>query len=195
MTRLLLLRHGQSEWNAQGRWQGWADPPLTDEGRDQARRAGRALGPFDAVVASTLHRAADTAAIIADVLGIGPVLTDPDLRERDAGQWQGLTRDEIEAGWPGALRDGVRPDGYEGDTSVLDRVHRALARVAGRAGDDGTVAVVTHGGVIYALEGACGEPLARIPNLGGRWIDWADGDLRLGARVDLLGDGTVPDLL
>ena len=58
---VLLIRHGQSEWNATGRWQGQADPPLTDEGRNDARRAAEALGAFDAVVASTLQRAIETA--------------------------------------------------------------------------------------------------------------------------------------
>ncbi len=103
MTRLLVVRHGQSEWNAIGRWQGRADPPLTDEGRRQAADAAKVLGTFDAVVASPLVRAVETAAVLADHLGIGPVLVDPDLMERDAGEWQGLTRTQIESGWPNFL--------------------------------------------------------------------------------------------
>ena len=108
-ARLLVVRHGQSEWNAVGRWQGRADPPLTMEGRRQAAAAARALGTFDGVVSSPLQRAAETAAIIAEHLGIGPVLTDPDLMERDAGEWQGLTRGQIEMEWPGYLEEGKRP--------------------------------------------------------------------------------------
>src|SRR5687767_11323336 len=95
-TRVLLVRHGQSEWNATGRWQGQADPPLTDLGRRQARSAAAALGTVDAVFASDLQRASETALIIAGELGVGPVVVDPDLRERDAGEWSGLTRVEIE---------------------------------------------------------------------------------------------------
>jgi len=101
VTRMLLARHGQSEWNALGRWQGQADPPLSELGRQQARAAADRLGTVDAIVSSDLERALATAAIIAEVLGVGPVLVEPRLRERSAGEWSGLTRDEIEADWPG----------------------------------------------------------------------------------------------
>ena len=103
MTRVLLIRHGQSEWNADGRWQGQADPPLTDLGRHQALHAARNLGTVDAIVASDLQRASETALIIAEALGVGPVVLEPGLRERDAGEWSGLTRAEIERDWPGYL--------------------------------------------------------------------------------------------
>src|ERR671917_2105987 len=102
-TRVLLVRHGQSEWNAVGRWQGQADPPLSDVGRQQARSAARSLGALDAIFASDLQRATETAMIIAAELGVGPVVVDPDLRERDAGEWSGLTRAEIEERYPGYL--------------------------------------------------------------------------------------------
>src|ERR1700704_2099238 len=94
-SRVLLVRHGQSEWNALGKWQGQADPPLSDLGRAQARSAAHSLGSLDAIYASDLQRAMETAAIIANALGIGPVVVDPDLRERNAGEWSGLTRAEI----------------------------------------------------------------------------------------------------
>ena len=194
MTRLLVVRHGQSEWNATGRWQGRADPPLTDEGRRQSKVAGGALGTFDAVVASPLLRAAETATIIAERLGIGPVLTDPDLVERDAGEWQGLTRSQIQEGWPGFLDDGRRPPGYEPGDSMLTRTLSVLERISERMGD-GDVLVVSHGGVVYALEEACGEPWRRLPNLGARWFEVSGGDLSAGPRVDLVPDGTVPNLL
>ena len=103
MTRALLIRHGQSEWNADGRWQGQADPPLTDLGRHQALHASRNLGVVDAIVASDLQRATETALIIAGELGVGPLVLEPGLRERDAGEWSGLTRAEIERDWPGYL--------------------------------------------------------------------------------------------
>ena len=197
-TRMLVVRHGESEWNAAGRWQGRADPPLTMEGQRQAAAAARVLGSFDAVVASPLLRAAETATIIAEQLGIGPVLVEPDLMERDAGEWEGLTRGQIEMGWPGYLEQGKRPTRYEPDDKMLDRVRRAMDRVveraAGGAGGDG-VLVVAHGGVVYALEQACGEPWRRIPNLGARWFEVTDGHLSAGPRVELIPDGTLPDLL
>ena len=196
MTSLLLVRHGQSEWNAVGRWQGRADPPLTDLGRSNAVLAGRSkhLGVFDAVISSPLERALDTAVTLADAIGVGPVLSDADLMERDAGPWQGLTRDEIETGWPGMLDLGRRPDGYEHDDTMLIRVTASLSRLEARAGE-GTVLVVTHAGVIYALEAACGEPWERLSNLGGRWVDFSDGRVSLGPRVQLVEDAPVPDLL
>ena len=193
-AHLLVVRHGQSEWNAVGRWQGRADPPLTTEGRRQAAVAARALGTFDAVVSSPLQRAAETAAIIAEHLGIGPVLTDPDLMERDAGEWQGLTRTQIEAQWPGYLEHGKRPPAYESNESMVGRVVGALSRVAEQA-DGGEVLVVAHGGVVYALEESCGEHWHRIPNLGARWFAVSGGEVSAGPRVELLPDGTLPDLL
>ena len=194
MTRLLVVRHGQSEWNATGRWQGRADPPLTDEGRRQSKVAGGALGTFDAVVASPLLRAAETATIIAERLGIGPVLTDPDLVERDAGEWQGLTRSQIQEGWPGFLDDGRRPPSYELGDAMLTRTLSVLERISERMGD-GDVLVVSHGGIVYALEEACRKPWRRLPNLGARWFEVSGGDLSAGPRVDLVPDGTVPNLL
>ena len=194
VTRLLVVRHGQSEWNAVGRWQGRADPPLTMEGQRQSVAAARALGTFDAVVASPLMRAAETATIISEHLGIGPVLVETDLMERDAGEWQGLTREQIEMDWPDYLEEGKRPPGYEPDDVMLDRVMAALDEVARRAAG-GEVLVVAHGGVIYSLEDACGEPWRRIPNLGARWFEMADGSLKAGPRVELIPDGTLPDVL
>ena len=195
-TKLLVVRHGQSEWNAAGRWQGRADPPLTMEGRRQAAAAAQKLGSFDAVVSSPLQRAAETAAIIVEHLDIGPVLTEPDLMERDAGEWQGLTRAEIEMDWPGFLENGERPPAYEPDGVMLNRVLGALGRIADRAGEaGGEVLVVAHGGVVYTLEEACGEPWRRIPNLGGCWFEMADGHLMAGPRVDLIPDGTPSDVL
>jgi len=194
----LVVRHGQSEWNATGRWQGRADPPLTTEGRRQAVAAARSLGSFDAVVASPLLRAAETATIIAEHLGIGPVLVEPALVERDAGEWQGLTRSQIETGWPGYLENGTRPPGYESDEMMLNRVWVAIDQMVDRSGateDGGEVLVVAHGGVIYALEEACGKPWHRIPNLGARWFKVTDGQLSSGPRAELIPDGTLPDVL
>ena len=81
---------------------------------------------------------------------------DPRLRERDAGEWQGYTRAEIEERWPGALESGRRPAGYETDDALLARVLVAIDDI-GDAHDEGTVLVVVHGGVVRALERHFGE--------------------------------------
>ena len=195
--RLLLVRHGQSTWNALGRWQGQADPPLSELGRWQAAHAASYLGAFDAVVASTLQRASETAHIIAELLGVGPVLVDEGLIERDAGEWSGLTKDEIEAAWPGHLDNGHRPPGYETDESLVARTTAAVERLAAEI-PSGEVLVVTHGGVIYALEALLGADFDRIGNLAGRWLfREPDGRLHLGERVVLVDPAhtSVPDIL
>jgi broad specificity phosphatase PhoE len=194
-TRALLLRHGQSEWNAVGRWQGQADPPLSDLGRRQAWEAARAIGVVDAIYASDLQRAAETAAIIAGEIGVGPVILDPDLRERDAGEYSGLTRAEIEERFPGYLDDHRRPPGWEPDEHLLARALRALARMA-RDVPGADVLVVTHGGLVYTIEGHLGTEFSRLANAEGRWveIDSRTGRLRLGERILLADpdDLTVP---
>lgn len=188
MAVLLLVRHGESEWNALGRWQGWADPDLTDLGRQQSKLAARAVGAIDAVVASDLARATETAEIIAGEIGIGPVVLQPALRERDAGPWTGLTRREIEDGWPGMLASGDRPEGYEGDGTLLARVGPALLALAD-AGE--ALLVVTHGGVIGAVERHLGLDHERTPNLGGRLVEVAGGTLRAGERLLLVDAADV----
>lgn len=190
MRRLLLARHGESEWNAEGRWQGRADPPLSARGRHQAALAVLGLGAVDAIVTSSLRRALDTALIISEGLGIGPVLVDTDLQERDAGEWQGLTRVQIEAGWPGYLAERRRPPRYELDEPLVRRARAALQRVCDRVpGDD--LLIVTHGGIINALEASFGVEWDRVPNLGGRWFGWHDGELCLGERVELIDHAAV----
>lgn len=196
-TRLLLVRHGQSEWNAAGRWQGQADPPLTDLGRRQAVEAARAIGAVDGVWASDLVRAAETATIIAEQIGVGPVVIDPDLRERDAGEFSGLTRDEIEQRFPGYLAAHRRPPGWESHEDLLERATVAIARIA-EALPGGDALVVTHGGLVYAVEEHLGADFARMANTEGRWVEaTAEGKLVLGERVALAApeDITVPDQL
>jgi broad specificity phosphatase PhoE len=188
VTRLLLVRHGESEWNASGRWQGWADPELTELGMRQAKVAAMAVGAVDAIVASDLRRAATTAEIIAAEIGIGPVVVDSALRERDAGEWEGRTRTEIEEGWPGFLASGDRPPGYEDDASVLARVLPALLALEA-AGD--AALVVTHGGVIGAIDRELGQTHNRTPNLGGRVVEVVDGRLRGGETILLVDPDDV----
>jgi probable phosphoglycerate mutase len=189
MVRILLVRHGQSVWNADGRWQGQADPPLSELGEAQAVAAARAVGLVDAIYASDLSRAARTAELVADQLG-ADVLLDPRLRERHAGPWQGETREQIADRWPGFLESGRRPEGYEDDPSVLRRVLAALDAIA--AGHDGDVLVVTHGGVVRVLERHLGDDSdGLVPNLGGRWLEHDGTGMRLGGRVVLVDESQV----
>ena len=192
-TRVLLTRHGQSEWNALGRWQGQADPPLSDLGRRQAHEAARSLGSVDAIWASDLQRAAETAVIMGDDIGVGPVVLDADLRERDAGEWTGLTRVEIERRYPGFLPDGRRPPGWETDEQLLVRALRCLGRIA-EAVPGGDVLVITHAGLVFAVERDLGLDHSRLANVEGRWVTVAGDQLRLGDRLVLAEpqDVTVP---
>ncbi len=190
MTSLLLVRHGQSEWNAEGRWQGQADPPLSALGEAQAIAAAERLDGIDAVWASDLVRAARTAELIAAELEVDVVL-DERWRERHAGEWQGHTRDEIEGAWPGYLADGRRPPGWEPDADVVERAVDACRAIAATHPAAGVV-VVTHGGVVRTLErhfGATDDEL--LANLGGRWVEVHGDSFRLGARVLLLDDAIV----
>ena len=187
MTRILLVRHGQSTWNADGRWQGRADPPLSDLGRRQAEVAGDTLAELGIarVVASPLVRAHETATIIGTALGL-PVEPDARLQERDAGEWTGKTRDEIEAGWPGFLAGGERPAGFETDDILHERALAAIGDVATRAEEP--VVVISHGGLIRVVERALGSEPHSVPNLGGLDIHRLDGvDVAGDARLALAG--------
>ena len=196
VTCLLLVRHGQSEWNAQGRWRGRADPPLTDLGRAQARHAAASLPAFDRLAASTLVRAHETAREIADELGRDDLHLEPDLMERDAGGFSGLTREEIDHKFPGYLGNDIWPEGWETDEELVPRVRGALDRLVTLA-PGGTIVAITHGGCIYALERLLGADFERISNLGGRWFTLDGAGLVLGDRVHLLStdEETVPDQL
>jgi broad specificity phosphatase PhoE len=173
-TLILLLRHGQSEWNALQRWQGTADPPLNELGRRQAQFVASVLADqghvFAGVWASNLARAADTAAIIAGVLDLGPVQVEAGLREADVGEWEGMTSGEISAAWPGYLEARRRPPGFEPFESVVARVIPALHRVAGGENPEVARLVVAHSGVIRTLVSHLGHVDARVPNLGGVWL-------------------------
>lgn len=187
MNKVLLLRHGQSTWNADQRWQGQADPPLSPLGEAQAREAGQRLrteaGPVAEVVASDLGRAHTTARILSEELGMDPdaVVLEPGLRERNVGEWSGLTRVEIEERWSGAIEDWrsgrvATIPGGEGD--IVPRVAPVVDRLAREA--PGTVIAVTHGGVIHAIERYLDVQTARTGNLCGRWVWWDDGRLAAG---------------
>lgn len=184
-ARLLLVRHGQSTWNVEGRWQGQADPPLSPLGEAQAREAAEHLRDvaFDGVAASDLQRARRTAELLAGALGLGAIALDEGLRERDVGEWSGLTRADIDARWPGRLqawreRRVDRPPGGEVDDAFAARILAAVARVAAPGG---TRLVVTHGGVIAVLGQQAGLDYRAPGNLGGRWFEWNPATSRLTA--------------
>jgi len=188
MLNLLLARHGQSEWNAVGRWQGQADPPLSELGQLQAQAAAQQTGSFDAVFASDLERALHTATLISNTIGVGPVIVDPRLKERNAGAYQGLTRDEIERDFPGNLEADIKPPGWESDESVLERVWDALNAIVEYTGGNGDVLAVSHGGIIYTLEAHFTGSFTRIGNLGGQWLHHDGENWRLGERINLAPD-------
>jgi broad specificity phosphatase PhoE len=181
---LLLLRHGESEWNVLGRWQGHADSELSAFGRLQAEHAAEHHAPLDRIVSSDLRRAAETADIIAARWGIDGVGRDGRLRERAAGPWEGCTRAEIEEAWPGWLEAGKHPPGWEEDDVVLARVDQALVELVTAGG--GSILVVSHGGVLRALERRADVDQGRIPNLGGRWWRWTGAGFEPGDTVVLV---------
>jgi uncharacterized phosphatase len=142
----------------------------------------------DLIAASPLRRAWDTAGIIAEELGVGPVHVEAGLAERDAGEWTGLTSPEIENLWPGALAEWRTPPGFEADELLLLRAEHALRSIAAAA-SGGSAVAVTHGGVMFALARRLDREPARVPNLGAQWVEVAtDGTLRAGERVALLAE-------
>ena len=196
MSRLLLVRHGQSTWNADGRWQGKADPPLSELGVRQAEAVAAALAParptgyeLGALWTSPLARARGTAEIVGGLIGLDHVV-DARLEERDAGEWTGLTRVEIEAAWPGYLAEHRRPPGFELDQTLVVRALAALDAIETAAPVE-TVLVVTHAGVIRAVERHLGGVSQPVPNLGGRELIRGEGGLELGGQVLLVDPAAV----
>lgn len=156
-TRIWLIRHAESTWNAEGRWQGTADPPLSVRGRAAARKLAGTLRQEDleALFTSDLARASETAALLGEALGLVPQPV-PALREIDAGRWSGRTRAEIEADDAEALArfDSGDPDapagGAECRRAAAARARQALGGIAADSGRD-RIGVVTHGGVVRSL--------------------------------------------
>lgn len=151
MTKVFLVRHGATDWNTEKRAQGHADIDLNDAGRKQVAAVATELAHSEiaAVFSSDLKRAYDTAAAIAGAHGL-EVTVDPDFREIDQGEWEGLTTDEIKAKWPdlwGPNRHYNARPGGESPQQVKERSMRALA-TAVAAHPDETIVIVSHGGTI-----------------------------------------------
>jgi 2,3-bisphosphoglycerate-dependent phosphoglycerate mutase len=154
VTRVIAVRHGQTEWNVQARIQGQGDSELTEEGRAQARSVAERLArePFDILVSSDLGRAAATAQAIATRCG-KPVILDARLRERHFGVGEGMTYDEVDRAYPGAFARirNVDPDfvipGGESRRQFHERVRGAFESLA-TAHRGKTIVIVTHGGVL-----------------------------------------------
>lgn len=158
MTTILIARHGQSDWNQERRWQGHADRPLTERGREQTQALAARLAhiELDAVYSSDLRRARDTAAVVAESQDL-KLRELPELREVDVGSWSGLTRAEAEERFPEGFmrwRDGY-PGWKDGETyeAMTDRVLEAVDRIAAEH-EGGRVLVVSHGGPIRAMHAA-----------------------------------------
>lgn len=158
LEHLILLRHGETDWNASLRLQGHRDIPLNDLGAQQAEAAApsvAALGP-DVIISSDLQRARQTAEPVSALTGLD-VAVDVRLRETLLGDWEGLTRNDVLDGWPGmweqwrASSADFAPPGGESRAEVAQRSHRVVTELD--AGQYRRALVVAHGGLIVGLTG------------------------------------------
>jgi probable phosphoglycerate mutase len=154
---VVLVRHGETDWNAERRIQGWAPTPLSERGREQATRVGEHLAAryeFDRIVASDLRRTRETAELIGRA-GVGPEPTvERRWRERDFGVYQGLSYETMFSEYPefavGQSGEAALAATPERGESMLDLRERVLTALDALAHDE-TVLVVTHGGPLYAV--------------------------------------------
>jgi broad specificity phosphatase PhoE len=153
VSTLLLVRHGETDWNRDGRWQGHSDTHLNESGREQAARLADELDGVDVIYSSDLARARETAEIVAERVDL-PVHLDPRLRERSFGAWEGKTGPEIESEFAAAhaqwLAGGPGADDAEPFAEFAARVESFLAEVVARHPDE-TVLIVAHGGSIRVI--------------------------------------------
>lgn len=182
LRRLVLWRHGETDYNAAGRMQGHLDSALTEVGWNQARFAVPALARFepDLVIASDLRRAMDTAIVFTEAVGV-PLRIDKRLRETHLGEWQGLTGAEVDAEWQGE-RDCWRadatwaPPGGESRIDVSARAAEVVADLETSSEERQTVLLAAHGGLITALTARLlALPIEAWPQLGGigncHWVE------------------------
>ncbi|TDD45138.1 histidine phosphatase family protein [Nonomuraea terrae] len=194
--RIVCLRHGQTLWNVEQRFQGHSDIPLDETGVAQAVRAASLLASLrpTQIVSSDLQRANDTALALGRLVGLD-VAVDKDFRERGGGEWEGLTREEIAARWPSEYVAWEAPGG-ESVTDVAARVAAAMRRWVARLDDDGLLVVASHGAALRL--GICellGLPEELWPALGGlgncSWSVLQEG--RKGWRLLEHNAGTLPE--
>ncbi|WP_327090554.1 histidine phosphatase family protein [Nonomuraea sp. NBC_01738] len=194
--RIVCLRHGQTLWNVEHRFQGHTDIPLDETGMAQATRAASLLAALrpTLIVSSDLRRANDTALALGRVVRLD-VSVDKDLRERGGGAWEGLTREEIAARWPREYVSWEAPDG-EPVTEVATRVAAAMRRWADQLDDNGLLVVASHGAAlrlgICELLGLPEEHWSALGGLGNcSWSVLEQG--RRGWRLLEHNAGTLPE--
>ncbi len=154
MTHLILIRHGETDWNIQGRWQGQEDVPLNQHGLQQAQQTAESLANtnIDAIYASDLTRAVDTAKPLSRLTGL-PIQLDSRLREIHQGEWQGLLISEIQSRYSDLFKKRidnpleVAPPGGETVRQVWERVSQALNEIVQKHPNN-TIAIISHGFVI-----------------------------------------------
>ncbi|WP_298176482.1 histidine phosphatase family protein [Saccharomonospora sp.] len=182
LRRLLLWRHGETDYNAAGRMQGQLDSSLTEVGWKQAKFAAPALARFspDLVIASDLRRATDTATVLTEAFEL-PLRLDKRLRETHLGEWQGLTGDAVDEMAPGdrerwRLDVTWAPPGGESRLDVAERAHEVVVDLLHGEERLETVLFAAHGGLILALTAKLLRlPHELWPSLGGisncHWVD------------------------
>jgi 2,3-bisphosphoglycerate-dependent phosphoglycerate mutase/probable phosphoglycerate mutase len=189
LRRLVLLRHGQTDYNLAARMQGHLDSLLTETGLAQASAAAPAIARLtpDLLISSDLRRAVDTADVMGAATGL-PVKLDPRLRETHLGDWQGRTVTEIEQDWPGAIATwrsdpAWAPPGGESRIEVVRRSRPVVEELDEQfaEGSNSTALLVAHGGLIAGLvSGLLALPAATWPSIGGvgncRWAALARRD-------------------
>jgi len=203
-TRIVLIRHGETAWNAAQRIQGHFDEPLNERGRWQAARVAEALrdAGLAHVYSSDLARARQTAEALVQAIGLAEVRTEPALRERAFGRFEGLTYAEVEQRWPEDVRrwrsrePGFAPGGGEAPEDFYARCVSGAAAIVSRHPGE-AIALVAHGGVLDCLYRAATGADLRAPRtwqLGNATINrllWnGDGFALVGWNDDahLLGD-------
>jgi probable phosphoglycerate mutase len=176
---IYLLRHGETDWNAEGRWQGHTDKSLNETGREQARALAESLRATGVagIVSSDLARARETAQIVATALGLAIDYIDADLRERTIGIFEGLTREECESlhpeAWVAWTKRRIPPPGAEAQEPLAVRVTAAIARAAERiTRSDAPLLLVTHGGAMRAALAHAGHAAPPIKNTGIWRVEW-----------------------
>ncbi|MFF5208319.1 histidine phosphatase family protein [Streptosporangium sp. NPDC000396] len=194
--RVVCLRHGQTLWNVEHRFQGHTDIPLDATGEAQAARAASLLASLrpTMIVSSDLRRAYDTASALGRLAGLD-VAVDKDLRERGGGEWEGLTREEISAGWPREFAAWEAPGG-EPVADVAERVSSSIRRWAAELDSDGMLVIASHGAAIrLGIARLMGLPEELWPALGGlgncSWSVLEEG--RKGWRLLEHNAGTLPE--